>query len=58
VINGLRPRLPALDPRPRVGRLQARGVLALRFAAIGWRLGGARERLADRGTPIARWRAR
>jgi hypothetical protein len=33
-------------------------MLALRFAVIGWRLGGARERLADRGTPIPRWRAR
>jgi hypothetical protein len=54
VMGGLRARLPALDPRPRVGRLQARGMLALRFAVIGWRLGGARERLADRRTPIAR----
>jgi len=58
VMDGRRARLPALDPRPRVGRLQARGMLALRFAVVGWRLGGARDRLADRRALIARRRAR
>jgi hypothetical protein len=50
--------LSALVPSPAVARLLARGMLALRFAVVGWRLARARERLAERRALVGRRRAR
>jgi hypothetical protein len=48
-----------VDPRPRLGRLRGRATLALRLAVVGWQVGRARERLADRYVhAVARGRGR
>jgi len=46
------PRL--LDQRRRLARWHARCVITVKFACLGWRLGGLREQVEDRRARVAR----